>query len=282
MKAVLPAAGWGTRFLPISKAVPKEMLPLGSRPVIHHVVEEAVAAGCTEMLVIINESKECIRRYFEPDPVFEAILEKAGKHAELAEFRRPASLARFHFLYQPEMRGLGDAVLMAREFVDGEPFAVLLADTVIAGPSPLGRMVEATRSAGRSCVALEQCPSDRVKRYGIAGGSAGADGLFALDAMEEKPEQEHAPRLRSPSGERLPYHAFAARYVFTPAILPALAECPPGRNGEIQLTDAMRTVMRQEGFLGVPLQGRRLDIGNPKGLFEANGLLADHCCRNEA
>ena len=273
MKAVLPAAGWGTRFLPISKAVPKEMLPLGAKPVIHYVAQEAVAAGCTDILIIINQSKESIRRYFEPDPFFEGILEKAGKHAELAEFRSPAALARFHFLYQPEMRGLGDAVLLARDFVGDEAFAVLLADTVISGPSPLARMVDVTTRTHRSCVALEECPQERVARYGIAGGSVDAEGLFQLDMMEEKPSPQAAPRLRHADGSTLAYHAFAARYVFTPEIFPALADCPPGRNGEIQLTDAMRTVMRSQGFCGVPLGGRRLDIGNPKGLIEASALM---------
>lgn len=273
MKAVLPAAGWGTRFLPISKAVPKEMLPLGAKPVIHYVAEEAAAAGCTDVLIIINQSKEAIRRYFEPDPFFEGVLEKAGKMAELAEFRRPASLARFQFLYQPEMRGLGDAVLLARDFVGNEPFAVMLADTVIAGPSPLRRMVEVTQQTGRSCVALEQCSLERVSRYGIAGGTVQEEGLFRLDTMEEKPAPDAAPRLRQADGTLLAPHAFAARYVFTPSIFDALAHCPPGKNGEIQLTDAMRTIMQAEGFYGARLGGRRLDIGNPKGLLEANASL---------
>lgn len=269
MKAVLPAAGWGTRFLPISKAVPKEMLPIGAKPVIHYVVEEAAAAGCTDILVIINESKQSIRRYFEPDPLFEGILEKAGKHAELAECRKPASLARFQFVLQQEMRGLGDAVLLAKEFVGDEPFAVLLADTVIAGESPLSRMTGLTARTGNSCVALEECPLDRVGRYGIAGGVVESEGIFRLDAMEEKPALEVAPRLRTGGGSPLPHRAFAARYVFTPAIFPALADCLPGRNGEVQLTDAMRTVMQTQGFYGVALGGLRLDIGNPRGLIEA-------------
>lgn len=273
MKAVLPAAGWGTRFLPISKAVPKEMLPLGAKPVIHYVAEEAARAGCTDILIIINQSKESIRRYFEPDPFFESILEKAGKHAELAEFRKPAELARFHFLYQPEMRGLGDAVLMARDFAGGEPFAVMLADTVIAGESPLARMVQATTETHRSCVAMEECPSERVSRYGIAGGVVDNGGLFRLDEMEEKPAADAAPRLRGADGCLLAHHAFAARYVFTPEIFEALDGCPPGRNGEIQLTDAMRKVMQKQGFFGVPFGGRRLDIGNPKGLIEASASM---------
>ncbi len=273
MKAVLPAAGWGTRFLPISKAVPKEMLPLGAKPVIHYVAQEAAAAGCTDILIIINQSKESIRRYFEPDPVFEAMLEKAGKHAELAEFRTPATLARFQFLYQPEMRGLGDAVLLARDFVGNEPFAVLLADTVIAGESPLARMVELSTRTHRSCVAMEECPSERVSRYGIAGGVLDSDGIYQLDSMEEKPAPDAAPRIRRADGTALRHHAFAARYVFTPEIFPALAQCPAGRNGEIQLTDAMRMTMGKQGFFGVPFSGRRLDIGNPKGLLEAADLM---------
>ena len=273
MKAVLPAAGWGTRFLPISKAVPKEMLPLGAKPVIHYVAEEAAAAGCTDILIIINHSKESIRRYFEPDPFFEAILEKAGKQAELAEFRKPAELARFHFIYQPEMRGLGDAVLLARDFVGDEPFAVLLADTVIAGPSPLSQMLKRTQETHCSCVALEECPFERVSRYGIAGGNADEAGVFRLHTMEEKPAPENAPRLLRADGSALAHHAFAARYVFTPEIFQALDGCPAGRNGEIQLTDAMRKVMQKEGFFGVPFSGKRLDIGNPKGLIEAAGVM---------
>ncbi|MDD5350521.1 MAG: sugar phosphate nucleotidyltransferase [Chthoniobacteraceae bacterium] len=273
MKAVLPAAGWGTRFLPISKAVPKEMLPLGAKPVIHYVAEEAALAGCTDILIILNQSKESIRRYFEPDPVFEEILAKAGKTKELAAFRSPAELARFHFLYQPEMRGLGDAVRLAKDFIGDEPFAVLLADTVITGQSPLGHMLQVTAETGRSCVSLEQCPPERVSRYGIAGGVAdAASGLYRLDAMEEKPALEAAPRLRDAQGAVLAPHAFAARYVFTPAIFPALEACPPGRNGEIQLTDAMRTLLREQGFYGAPLAGKRLDIGNPQGLLEAAAL----------
>jgi UTP--glucose-1-phosphate uridylyltransferase len=274
MKAVLPAAGWGTRFLPISKAVPKEMLPLGAKPVIHYVAEEAAAAGISDVLIIINSTKEAIRRYFEPDPVFESVLEKAGKTEALAAFRSPAALARFRFIYQPEMKGLGDAVLMARDFVGDEPFAVMLADTVIDGPSPLARMVKLAREEGKSCVALEECPPERVSRYGIAGGLVQTNGLFRLDAMEEKPALECAPRLRREDGSLLPPHAFAARYVFTPRIFEALDHCPPGRNGEIQLTDAMRTVMQREGFFGARLEGQRLDIGNPKGLVEASARFA--------
>ena len=150
-----------------------------------------------------------------------------------------------------------------------EPFAVLLADTVISGGSPLRRMLEVTRRTGTSCVALEECPPERVGRYGIAGGRAEDADIFRLDALEEKPALEHAPRLRQADGTMLPPRAFAARYVFTPDIFPALEECPPGRNGEIQLTDAMRTVMQRRGFYGVTLAGRRLDIGNPRGLIEA-------------
>jgi len=150
---------------------------------------------------------------------------------------------------------------------------VLLADTVIAGESPLTRMVQATARTHRSCVAMEECLTERVARYGIAGGAVDKEGLFRLDAMEEKPAPESAPRLRRADGSTLAHHAFAARYVFTPEIFQALDGCPAGRNGEIQLTDAMRTVMQSQGFFGVPFSGRRLDIGNPKGLIEASASM---------
>ncbi len=272
MKAVLPAAGFGTRFLPVSKVVPKELLPLGHRPVIDHVVAEAVAAGCTDILIILSHGKESIRSYFTPAPELEAHLAAAGKSAAAVTLRRLHQQARFHFTYQKEMRGLGDAVLHARDFAGSDPFAVLLADTVIHGPSPLPTMLERLRASGRSCVALEPCPADRVPRYGIAGGQARSDGSILLDSMVEKPSLDSAPVLR---GSLTGHHAFAARYAFTPAIFDALAACPPGLHNEIQLTDAMRTVMQHDGFEGVLMRGRRLDIGTPRGLLDALPLFVE-------
>lgn len=275
MKAVLPAAGFGTRFLPVSKAVPKELLPLGSKPVIQYVVEEAVAAGCEEILIILSRGKEIIRKYFEPSPELESVLERGGRIRELEALRGVSSLARFHFAYQPEMKGLGDAVLQARDFCGDSPFAVLLADTVIHGPSPLAAMWASWSATRTSCVALEPCPSDRVGRYGIAGGRETEPGRFHIESMVEKPSAGKVPRMCGSDGRELPPHAFAARYVFTPAIFTALEKAVPTLNGEIQLTDAMASVLGKEGFRGVRMEGRRLDIGNPRGLLEAFPLFVE-------
>ena len=269
MKAILPAAGFGTRFLPVSKVVPKELLPLGAKPVIHHVVEEAVAAGCNEILVILSREKESIRRYFEPAPELEKMLERAGRNRELEALRQLSSLARFHFTYQPAMKGLGDAVLQARTFCGESSFAVLLADTVIYGGSPLSGLLTTSAATGKSCVALEACHPDRVGRYGIAGGRETEPGRFRIDSMVEKPSSSEVPVMHGLDGQILPPQAFAARYVFTPEIFPALEKALPSRNGEIQLTDAMASVLKSQGFHGVRMSGHRLDIGNPRGLLEA-------------
>jgi UTP--glucose-1-phosphate uridylyltransferase len=275
VKAIIPAAGLGTRFLPIAKAVPKEMMPVGDRPVIDHVVAEAVASGFDEILIILSKGKESIRHYFEPDPQLERHLEEKGRLEALVAVRRATSMGRIHYAYQHEMRGLGDAILVGRGFVGSDgPVAVLLGDTIVRGPSALPDMLEAWRLEGLSSVALEPCPSDRVQRYGIAGGHATArPGVFRLDRVVEKPRPEDAPVLLKANGTPLPPHAFAARYLFDPAIFNILETTPPGLNEEVQLTDAMRTLLERRGMLGIPTPGRRLDIGTPAGLAAAARVL---------
>lgn len=277
MKAVIPAAGFGTRFLPVAKAVPKELLPLGSRPVIHYVVAEAAAAGFDEVLIIISAGKESIIRYFERDLVLEAHLEKTGKTEALALIREPASLARrMEFVYQPEMRGLGDAVRLARGFAGhDECFAVLLGDTVMRGSSPLPAMRAAWEQNHLSSVCLEPCPEEKVSKYGVAGGREATPGVFHLDTLVEKPAPERAPRLLGMDGDPLPFHAFAARYLFDPAIFDFLETTGAGFGGEIQLTDAMETLRARTGLLGITWPGQRLDIGNPDGLHAAARLFTD-------
>ncbi len=270
MKAVIPAAGLGTRFLPIAKAVPKEMLPLGDRPVIHHVVAEAAAAGFDEILVIISAGKESIRHYFEPDPALEGLLAAKGKTEALEAVRQATSLAKISYACQQEMRGLGDAVRLARAFIgSSSAFAVLLGDTVMGHSSPLPAMVAAWDQLKIPSVAIEPCPPERVSRYGIAGGRQISPDAFLLDRLAEKPPCDQAPRLLSREGIPLPPHAFAARYLFTPDIFDLLDATSPGLGGEIQLTDAMDSLRSQSGLLGVTWQGKRLDIGNPDGLIEA-------------
>lgn len=275
MKAIIPAAGLGTRFLPVAKAVPKEMLPLGDKPVIHYVVEEAAAAGFDEILIILSRGKEAIIRYFTPDPDLERHLELAGKSEALAAVRSASAFGQIHYAYQPQMRGLGDAVRLARGFVGkDEVFSVLLGDTVMHGSSPLPAMLDAWRSGGRPSVCLEPCPEDRVSRYGVAGGRQIAPDVFDLDRLVEKPAASEAPRLRASDGTPLPFHAFAARYLFTPEIFDCLESTTAGLAGEIQLTDAMDRLRAKSGLLGVRWSGRRLDIGSPAGLLEAAAALA--------
>ena len=274
MKAVLPAAGFGTRFLPLAKAVPKEMLPLGNRPVIHYVVEEAVAAGFDDILIILSRGKEAIQAYFSPNPDLERHLRETGKMPELAAVQALSRLGCIHYTYQPSMRGLGDAVRQAREFVGDDPvFAVLLADTVMHGGSPLPAMLDAWKRHRQPSVALEPCAAEKVSGYGVAGGRQMEPGVFALSQLVEKPSLEQAPRMEDGSGNLLPYHAFAARYLLTPEIFALLDATSAGYGGEVQLTDAMEQLRAARGFLGVCWHGRRLDIGHPAGLLEAARLM---------
>jgi UTP--glucose-1-phosphate uridylyltransferase len=274
MKAILPAAGFGTRFLPLAKAVPKEMLPLGDRPVIHFVVAEAVAAGCDEILIVLSRGKEAIPTYFTPNPELERHLEQTGKKRELAAVQAVSRLGRIHYTYQPAMHGLGDAVRQAKEFVGNDPvFAVLLADTVMQGGSPLPAMLAAWQKHAQPSVALEPCPEEKVSRYGVAGGRQLEPDVFALSELVEKPQPEVAPHLLDAAGATLPYHAFAARYLFTPEIFTCLDTTVVGYGGEVQLTDAMEQLRTRRGFLGVRWPGRRLDIGHPAGLLEAARLM---------
>ncbi len=271
MKAIIPAAGLGTRFLPIAKAVPKEMLPLGDKPVIHYVVAEAAAAGFDEILMIISRGKESILQYFEPNPGLEAHLANLGKQEALEAVRAVSRMAKITPVYQEKMRGLGDALRLGRDFVrDDEMFAVLLGDTVMQGNSPLPAMVEAWKQERKCSVCLEPCPEERVSRYGVAGGRALRTGVFELDQLVEKPHPDHAPRLRDPEGVAMPYHAFAARYLFSPELFDHLDAAKPGLGGEVQLTDAMAALQLRSGMLGVTWQGKRLDIGSPSGLLEAS------------
>lgn len=277
-KAVLPAAGFGTRFLPITKAVPKEMLPVGNKPVIHHVVEEAVAAGCADILIVVSRDKDSIMDYFDRAPELERRLRASGREDLADELVRIANQARFHFIRQAEMKGLGDAVWQARDHVGDEPFALLLADTIIldshgrpGSPDALDSLKAAHAETGFSAVAVEPVPAGRIHRYGVVGGEERVPGHFILDRMVEKPSPAEAPSMRLASGKTDDRGwAFAARYLLNPGVFSHLASTRPGKNGEIQLTDAMAALMAEEGFSGCRLPGERLDIGNPAGLAEAN------------
>ena len=255
-KAVIPAAGFGTRFLPFTKAVPKELIPLVDRPVIQYVVEEALAAGIEEILIVLSGGKEAIIRHFDSAGDLERRLEHDGKTALLELVRSVGAGARLHYVYQRELNGLGGAVLEAASFVGDEPFAVLLGDTVMTGsaalPSVVGQLAGVHAETGGSVIAVEEVPAEAVRKYGVIGGTEFAPGVVRIDRMIEKPSPEEAP-------SRL---AVAARYILPPEIFAALRETPRGKGGEIQLTDAIRRLIAAGApFFGRRIEGRRHDIG---------------------
>ncbi len=263
-KAVIPAAGFGTRFLPISKAVPKEMLPVVDKPVIQYVVEEAVESGITDILIIISRGKRAIEEHFTPHPDLEAELDAKGKAEGLTSLRALMGKARIHYVFQPKMGGLGDAIRCARDHVGQEPFAVLLGDALVSaaeGAKPVMRqLMDVQEREGGSVVALEEVPAEKVSRYGILGGAEISPGVVKANVFVEKPKIEEAP-------SRL---AVSARYILTPGIFEELDRTPPGKGGELQLTDAMAALMKREALHGVKYAGRRHDIGNKLDFVKAN------------
>lgn len=263
VKAVIPAAGFGTRMLPFAKAVPKELIPLVDAPVLQYVVEEAVAAGAEDILIIISSGKEALIKHFEPALELEKRLADSGKTALLAKMQRLNSLARIQFVYQQELKGLGDAVNLAAGFAGDDPCLVLLGDTVMdprGERSVAGELVEVYEKFSSSVVALEKVPPEKVSSYGIAAGKVIEAGVLELTDLVEKPALEDAP------GDL----AVAARYLFTPGIFSALAETGCGLHGEIQLTDAIRKLMKRERVCGCQIKGRRFDLGTAAGFVAAN------------
>jgi UTP--glucose-1-phosphate uridylyltransferase len=254
-KAVIPAAGLGTRFLPATKATPKEMLPLVDKPGIQYVVEEAVRAGITDILIVTGRSKKTVEDHFDRSPELEASLEKSGKDAQAKAMRAIAEMADIHFVRQHEPRGLGHAVGMARHHVGDEPFVVLLPDDLMAEDSTLVQdMVAAHERTGTSVVALKQFGPDEISAYGVVAPSGPADerGVVPVADMVEKPKAADAPSDL----------AIMGRYLLTPAIFEFIANLAPGAGGELQLTDAMRGLAKVEGFHGVTFSTGRYDTGN--------------------
>ena len=267
-KAVFPVAGLGTRFLPATKSIPKEMLPLIDRPVIDWAVSEAVASGLDQMLLVTSRGKASIEDYFDRSPELEAMLERRGKKQALAAARRPAELARFAWVRQPEALGLGHAVLMARELVGAEAFAVLLCDDVIDASIPcLSQMIAVYERYSASVVCVERVPHERTSSYGIVAGSPAGERVWRLDDLVEKPPPEKAPSDLGIIG----------RYILTPAVFEELAGTPRGSGGEIQLTDALKRLTRREPVYAYAFEGRRYDVGTREGFVEATiGLSLSH------
>ncbi len=260
-KAVIPAAGFGTRFLPATKSQPKEMLPIVDTPVIQYVVEEAVAAGVTDLLMIIGKGKRSIEEHFDRSFQLEAQLEAKGKAEELAAMRRISALADIHFVWQKEMLGLGDAVRCAHHHINGEPFLVLLGDTLIDAPKPAARqLVDMYEQLHAPIILVEEVKPEKVSRYGIIDGEEIGPGVYRIRDFVEKPKPSEAPSNL----------AIASRYLLTADIFDHIAKVSPDRGGEIQLTDALRTLVRQRPMYGLKLHGRRCDIGNKDGFVRTN------------
>lgn len=261
-KAVIPAAGFGTRFLPLTKAIPKEMVPIVDIPVIQYVVEEAVEAGISDILIIVSGGKRAIEDHFDRSYELEELLKTKGKDAELEAIQKVAGLANIHFIYQKEMKGLGDAILHAKYHVGNEPFAVLLGDTIVESPdgAVTKQLVDAYNKYGSSAVALQEVPWDIVSRYGIVDGTEVEENIFKAKSFIEKPSRDEAPSNL----------AFAARYVFSADIISYLENTAPGKNNEIQLTDAMRTMLSDKAYYGVKFDGKRYDVGNKLDFIKTN------------
>ena len=251
-KAIIPAAGLGTRVLPFSKACPKEMLPIVDKPAIQYIVEEAVKAGIEDILIITNRGKGIIEDHFDYSVEIENMLEKRGNTAVLEEVRKTAELANIYFIRQKVTRGLGDAVLRAREFVGDEPFAVLYGDDVIVGEIPaIGELCEAYEKYGKSVVGIKEVSDELIVKYSSLKTEKVSDRIFSVTDMIEKPSLE-------------------GRCVLDSEIFEILERTPLGAGNELQLTDAMAEIARTKGITGVEFSGTRYDMGNKFGILKAN------------
>jgi UTP--glucose-1-phosphate uridylyltransferase len=253
---VIPAAGLGTRFLPATKALPKELLPVLDRPVLQWGVEEAAAAGIDTVVLVISRGKELIAQHFDTAPELERNLQARGKTEELEAIRRPQRLARFVYAYQSEPLGLGHAVLQAQPITGDRPFACLLPDDVGWAPRPiLAQLVDAYRELQTPVLALMRVPRDQISRYGSVAVAESRGRLHRVTAMVEKPKAEEAPSEL----------AIMGRYVLTPNVMAALEHTTPGAGGEIQLTDGIAAALADGPVWGLEFEGELLDVGTPEG-----------------
>jgi UTP--glucose-1-phosphate uridylyltransferase len=260
-KGVIPAAGLGTRFLPATKAVPKELLPIVDKPTIQYIVEEAVASGIEEIILITARGKGGIEDHFDVSVELEETLKKTKKDDLLRLVREISEMVRVVAIRQKEPKGLGHAVLCAREAVGEEPFAVLLGDDIVdADPPCLAQMMEVSRQKGGGVIALLRVPETETHLYGIIRGEEVGERIYQITEMVEKPKPDQAPSNLAVIG----------RYVLPPEIFPILEKTPPGKGGEIQLTDALQELARREPLFGYEFVGDRYDAGDKVGYLQAN------------
>jgi len=262
-KAIIPAAGLGTRFLPATKAMPKEMLPIVDKPIIQYIVEEAVASGIEEILIISGRTKRAIEDHFDKSYELENELKITGKDDFLKEAEAISHLANIHYVRQREALGLGHAIYCGKAFVGNEPFAVLLGDVICYTPEGkktyLREMMDLYEEKGATVIGTQEVPLEEVYKYGIVDGKEIKPGMYVINSLVEKPKPEEAPSRSSIFG----------RYVISPKIFEILEHTPPGKGGEIQITDALNTLAQEGNMLALDYQGKYNDVGSRLGFLEA-------------
>nr|WP_238339168.1 UTP--glucose-1-phosphate uridylyltransferase GalU [Candidatus Manganitrophus noduliformans] len=259
-KAVIPAAGLGTRFLPATKASPKEMLPLVDKPLIQYVVEEAVGAGIREIIIITGRGKRAIEDHFDISFELEETLRQNGKLELMESLRKISDMADFCYIRQRQALGLGHAILSAKNLIGDEPFAVLLGDDIIDHPtSALQQMIDLYQKNQAPLIGIQKVPKSEVRQYGVIDAEAAVDGLYKINDLVEKPSPKEAPSNLAVIG----------RYILTPEIFELLEKTKPGKNNEIQLTDALKELARLRNMYGYVIQGKRFDAGDKLGFLKA-------------
>ncbi len=259
-KAIIPAAGLGTRFLPATKAQPKEMLPIVDKPTLQYIIEEAVASGIEEILIITGRNKKSIEDHFDKSIELELELESKGKKELLEEVRRISDMVNIHYIRQKEPKGLGHAIYCAKSFIGKEPFAVLLGDDIVHSKKPcLKQMIEVYNEYKTSVLGVQEVPEEDVSKYGIVDGKHIEDRVYKVKGLVEKPVVKDAP-------SRV---AILGRYIINPAIFEILKNTKPGKGGEIQLTDALKELANTEAMYAYIFEGRRYDVGDKQGFLQA-------------
>ena len=261
-KAVIPAAGLGTRFLPATKAQPKEMLPIVDKPTLQYIIEEAVASGVEEILIITGRNKKSIEDHFDKSVELELELENKGKTDLLEIVRGISNMVNIHYIRQKEPKGLGDAIYCARYFIGDEPFAIMLGDDMVdngQGPPCLKQLIDAYETHNASILGVQEVDKENTDKYGIIDGQKLSDNIYKVKALVEKPDPDQAPSNV----------AILGRYIITPQIFDILGQIPPGKNGEIQLTDALEILKDKEDMYAYVFEGRRYDLGDKLGFLQA-------------
>ncbi|MBE4907073.1 UTP--glucose-1-phosphate uridylyltransferase GalU [Bacillus luteolus] len=260
-KAVIPAAGLGTRFLPATKAQPKEMLPIVDKPTIQFIIEEAVKSGIEDIIIVTGRNKRAIEDHFDKSVELELLLEKTGKKEMLEVVESISNMVDIHYVRQKEPLGLGHAVLCAKKFIGNEPFAVLLGDDIIDSEVPaLKQMIDQYNEVGSSILGVHEVPRSEVNKYGIVDYSEQQDELFKVNSLVEKPDVEAAPSTQ----------AIIGRYVLTPEIFDLLEKGQPDKKGEIQLTDAIDALLKEQSIYSYVIKGNRYDVGDKFGFLQAS------------